>query len=122
MTANVNTPTVFVDVSTGTEAVFCWAADASYYGGIGTGFRYGWDVLDPDDGDDPGWEIDWTPFVMMQECSVLRAFFFGTHTFTIQVIDNDGYKSRAAVTLNVLPTTPVEPSTWGFLKSTYRKR
>ena len=82
---------------------FEWSADASHYGGVVSDYRYGWDILDLSD--DSQWDIDFTPFVTERAQSPKRTFFFGTHTFYVEVIDNSGFKSRIGVRLNIVPFT-----------------
>jgi hypothetical protein len=89
---------------------FSFSADARGYGGVASGYRWGWDIQDLSD--PAQWEIDYTPFT--KTCgeaqipcaeSPERSWQFDTHTFYIEVIDNSGYTSRVAVTVNVIPFT-----------------
>jgi hypothetical protein len=109
-----------ITVPGGTALEFCWTADASAYGGVVQSYRYGWDIIDPND--DEQWEIDWTPFVDPGECSPTRVFFFGSHAFFIEVVDNFGGHSRAWIQVNLLPPLGVEPATWGRIKAQYGKK
>ena len=95
-------PTV-IDLPAGVPMFFEWEATADHYGGIVSGYRYGWDILDLNDNDQ--WEIDYTPFVGDRAKSPSRTFFFGTHSFFIEVVDNSGYKSRVEVRVNIIPFT-----------------
>jgi len=117
-TTNPNTPPVIAEVNAGLPIEFCWTADASSYGGIVTGYRYGWDITDL--GDDAQWAIDFTPFATNVVCSPEQTFYFGTHTFSLQVEDNDGYRTLAQVVVNIKQVTPVEKKTWGAIKALYR--
>lgn len=116
-TASPTTPPQIITVPAGTSLEFCWSADATAYGGIVTGYRYGWDILDL--ADDAQWAIPWTPFSSAVECSPARAFYFGTHRFSVQVKDNDDFLTLAEVVVNVDATTPVEKTTWGRVKALY---
>ncbi|NIO29265.1 MAG: hypothetical protein GTO29_12015 [Candidatus Latescibacteria bacterium] len=91
-------PTI-IDIPGGIDIQFCWTADASMYGGVVEGYRYGWDILDPDD--DSQWAIPFTPFAQPEECSPVRTFLFGTHTFHVEVIDNNDFKSRVPIHMNI---------------------
>jgi hypothetical protein len=51
------------------------------------------------------WEIDYTPFIGDRAQSPPRTFFFGTHSFFLEVIDNSGFKSRVEVRVNIVPFT-----------------
>lgn len=100
VTSSPNTPLAILDLPAGLPMQFEFEADATSYGGIVSGYRYGWDILDLND--DSLWEIDFTPFIGDVARSPLRTFFFGTHTFHIEVVDNSGFKSRVGVLLNIV--------------------
>jgi hypothetical protein len=120
ITAITTTPVVEVEADGSVPVVFCWNADASAYGGVVAGYRYGWDVLDPDDDNDPGWTSSFVPFVQETECSSQFVPVVGTHTFTVEVIDNDGYKSRVVIAIT-FATVSAEEQSWGALKAQYRR-
>jgi len=103
LTSSANTPPVTLDIPAGLPVEFAWTADASSYGGTVTGYRYGWDVIDVND--DSQWEVDFTPFVGSRANSPPRTFFFGAHTFILEVKDNSGFKTRATAVVNVVPFT-----------------
>jgi hypothetical protein len=117
VTIVTTTPVTDVNVAAGTPVTFCWTADASAYCGLVSGYRYGWDILDPDD--DEQWEIDFTPLPPGGACSPPLSFHFGTHVFQIEVIDNSGYKSRVPIKLHILPPTSTKQTTWGKMKALY---
>jgi hypothetical protein len=103
ITSTTNTPTASIDIFADISMQFSFTAEASGYGGTVTGYRYGWNVKDVNDDDE--WEISFTPFVASTMLSPPRKFFFGTHVFLVEVIDNSGFKSRATVAVNVVPFT-----------------
>ena len=103
LATNVFTALRIIDLPAGVPMFFEWEATADHYGGVVAGYRYGWDILDLSD--DTQWDIDFTPFVATRAQSPPRTFFFGTHTFYCEVIDNSGFKSRIGVTLNIVPFT-----------------
>jgi len=103
ITAICHEPVTILDLPAGVPVDFCWQATADHYGGIVTGYRYGWDIEDLSDPDQ--WETDYTPFTSLRACSPPRVFYFGTHTFTVEVIDNSGYCSRVEVKINVVQFT-----------------
>jgi hypothetical protein len=117
ITSTTQTPVTQIGLPSGTPVSFCWTADASSYGGVVAGYRYGWDLIDPND--DEQWEIPFTPFGNPQECSPVRTFFFGVHVFYVEVIDNDGFKSRVPIQITYMPGVPVEHATWGNIKARY---
>ncbi len=101
--ASVSTPLVIFDLPEGVPLQFKWSASADYYGGLVVGYRYGWDVVDPNNDED--WEIDFTNFVGTYAYSPPRTFFFGSHTFHVEVIDNSGLKTRVGFKVNIIPFT-----------------
>ncbi|HEU4365792.1 MAG TPA: hypothetical protein VFT13_10065, partial [Candidatus Krumholzibacteria bacterium] len=102
-----SSPTTILDVPAGVALDFRLSATAASYGGIVSGYRYGWDIVDLTD---PGqWEVDFTPFVTVDPDTKqdtartpARKFFFGTHVFTAEVIDNSGFCSRIEVKVNIV--------------------
>jgi hypothetical protein len=99
--SSISTPIVIFDLPEGIPVRFCWNATAKHYGGLVSGYRYGWDIIDLNNDDD--WEVDYTPFIGSEACSPERTFFFGTHTFHVETIDNSGFKSRVGVRINIVP-------------------
>jgi len=112
-------PITEIYVVQGTPVVFCWTADASAYGGTITDYRWGFDIADPADPNQ--WQVDWTPFDGSETCNVPHTFFFGTHTFTVDVRDNLGWMSRVPIKMWIVSgPLPAEPTTWGSVKALYR--
>jgi len=103
VTANTKTPLVIADLPAGVPMSFEFEATAESYGGVVAGYRYGWDILDLNNDDE--WDISYTTFVTPRAITPARTFFFGSHTFHIEVIDNSGEKSRIGVTINIIPFT-----------------
>ena len=101
-TASCNTPTSILDSPAGVPLTFKITATADHYGGTIVGYRYGWDI--PDLSDPEQWEIDITPFLTTATVPP-RTFFFGTHTLTMEVVDNSGYCSRVEVKVNIIQFT-----------------
>lgn len=99
--SSISTPIVIFDLPEGIPLEFCWRASAQHYGGIVSGYRYGWDIVDLNNDDD--WETDYTPFIGSEACSPERTFYFGTHSFHVEVIDNSGFKSRVGIRINIVP-------------------
>lgn len=107
LTAVITTPPWIVDIPSGVAMAFSLTADASSYGAVVSGYRWGWDISDPDD--DSQWSIDFTPFVGEVAEVPPHTFFFGTHTIYIEVIDCWGFKSRIPVQTNVIPAVMDRP-------------
>jgi len=102
-TSVCSTPAVILDIPAGVPLRFQWVADATSYGGTVTGYRYGWDISDLNDPEQ--WEVDYTPFTTTVATSPRKTYFFGTHTFTCEVIDNSGFCSRIEVKVNIIQFT-----------------
>ena len=102
-TSVTSTPPVIVDLPAGVPMQFTFEADAEGYGGLVSGYRYGWDIADISDPDQ--WEVDYTPFTSNEAKTPPRTFYFGTHTFNVEVIDNSGAASRVEVKVNYVQFT-----------------
>jgi hypothetical protein len=111
------TPVTEIDLSSGTPVNFCWEASGDVYGLPVTGYRYSWDLADPDD--DDAWSMPFTPFGQQVVCSPARTFLTGVHVFYVEAIDYDGLKSRVPVKITYVPPVPAEQATWGKIKSLY---
>ena len=107
LTSTTTTPPTVLDIPSGVPMSFTLSASAEAYGGVVSGYRYGWDISDPDD--DSQWEIDFTPFIGDLARVPPRAFFSGWHTFHAEVVDNWGFKSRVPVETNIIPTVMARP-------------
>ncbi|MCK4774307.1 MAG: hypothetical protein KAT30_05960, partial [Candidatus Krumholzibacteria bacterium] len=103
LAATADTPPTILEVLAGLPIGFSWSGDASSYGGLVTGYRYGWDILDLADPEQ--WEVSLTPFVGDRATSPTRTFFFGTHTFFLEVFDNNDLLTRVTIVVNVVPFT-----------------
>jgi len=103
LTLSQNTPTTIIDLPAGVWIQFSWTANADEYGGYVSGYRYGWDIADLSK--DEQWEVDFTPFVGSVATSPPRRFYFGSHTFNVEVMDNSNGKSRVEVKVNIIQFT-----------------
>jgi len=102
------TNTVFhYDIAAGQQLRFSWNADADLYAGEIVSYRYGWDVADPNDDDDPGWgpEPGLGPDNLRTE---IVSFESGLHTLTVQCVDNSGLVTRYKAVLDVVPIPPLD--------------
>jgi len=90
------------DIAQNQPLEFSWTADASGYGGIITGYRYGWDVEDLTDDEDPGWAVQFGTTSANIEAPI-TSFDSGLHTLTVEVLDNSGQLTRGTVRLSVVP-------------------
>jgi hypothetical protein len=96
-------PLTIADIAAHLPLSFTLTACANAYGGVVTGYRYGWDILDPND--PAQWEMDYAPYLASPVFIPPRAFSFGTHTFSAEVIDNLGQCSRIEVKINIVRFT-----------------
>lgn len=102
-TASCGTSFTAMEYASGLPITFAWCAVAEHYGGVVTSYRYGWDISDLNDPDQ--WATDFTPFTTRIARSPARTFFFGVHTFTVEVIDNNNNCSRLEIKVNVIRFT-----------------
>ena len=98
-----SSPASVVDVIDGLGLSFVVSASAEEYGGTVVGWRYGWDVLDPDDPSQ--WDTDYMFFTNFYATIPPRAFAFGVHTLLVEALDNIGQCSRAELKFNVVRAT-----------------
>jgi hypothetical protein len=117
VTDRADTPVTEVSTEGGVLVSFCWTAEAGHYGGTVTGYRYQWDITDPDD--EAQWETGFIPFPEPEVCSVPITFVTGGHTFTIEVQDNSGYKSRVPILIHFIEPNGATTKTWGGVKALY---
>jgi hypothetical protein len=82
----------------GFEFRFTWKADASGYGGVISGYRYGWDVADLSNPNE--WEALLSPYATW---APPRSFSSGVHTLFVEAVDNNGYSTLAQIEISVFP-------------------
>jgi len=90
-------PSTFI--APGQPLNFSWSADASSYGGTIVSYRYGWDVIDPDDPNDPGWAAPPGLVTAAPE----RSFQEGVHAFILKVVDDSAQERVVQWTLSIVP-------------------
>ncbi len=95
------------ELASGQPLNFQLQASAAEYGGSIESFRYGWDVIDPDDPNDPGWAI---PAGQAEETIVVpeRVFTEGLHSLLVQAVDSYGFDHHYFGYLNVIPFVSIE--------------
>lgn len=90
------------DIAAGQELNFAWIGDASGYAGNVESYRYGWDLADVNDPNDPNWALP--PGNSNQHRRALNfSFDSGVHTLTIEARDNSQQLTRINITLSVVP-------------------
>jgi hypothetical protein len=89
-----------VVVNAGEELDFTWTAEYDVQETEGTilGFRWGWDLTDPDDPDDPGWEYEGLADVTS---APRTSFQTGTHNLVVWTEDDIGRISWGRLTISV---------------------
>lgn len=85
----------------GQELRFRWEGDASHYAGVIEAYRYGWDLADPDNPNDPGWAVPWGngPTYI---AAPPRSYAAGSPNLIIQCRDNQGQVARGFFQFNVV--------------------
>ncbi len=91
-----------LDVMRDVPGLFSWEADATGYGGFVVSSRWGWDLADPDDPDDPNWQVPPGVDPENWEAGPIP-FASGVHTFTIQVFDAAGAETRWVMLIDMVP-------------------
>lgn len=107
---------VVVTVDSGTSLAFSWSAE-SWRGTAAEAYRFGWDIIDPDDPYDPGWA---TPgFMADLTAAEPRSFFSGTHNLHVVAVDDAGRVTSARIVIGIRPPAVDESLTWGALQALY---
>jgi hypothetical protein len=110
---------VVLEVTENAELNFGWLGDASGYGGTIQGYRFGWDLTDPDDPLDPGWTTAGYELDLL--AAPPRSFAGGVHTLHVACADDAGGLSRAWFRLEIVPTVPATRTGWGAVKEAFRR-
>jgi hypothetical protein len=110
-------PLVVLEVPAGEILNFSWQGDASGYGGTIEGYRYGWDVMDPNDPNDPGWATGFQPDLLS---APPQSFAGGVHNFYVVVIDDAGGMTWGGFQLEVQPPISLTTRSWGSVKAGFR--
>lgn len=90
------------DIAGGQPLNFIWSANADSYMGTIESYRHGWDLVDPDDPNDPGWAVP--PGLSKQNLfAAQRSYQDGLHTFYLRVVDDSGQVKLVKWRLQVIP-------------------
>jgi hypothetical protein len=92
---------LFFDISPVQPLEFSWIGSAERYFDSIAAYRYGWDVVDPDDQNDPGWALPPGDTPAHRQAPT-QTFAFGSHTLTIHCWDEQDQLTRAVYVLNVV--------------------
>jgi hypothetical protein len=92
----------FNEIAGGQPLNFSWTASADAYGGVISSYRHGWDLIDVNDPNDPGWAVP--PGLSDQNLFASeRSFQDGLHTFYLRVVDDSGQYRLMVWRLQVVP-------------------
>ena len=95
------------DVAQNQPLNYAWSGTAEGYAGSVIGYRYGWDVTDVTDENDPGWAIQ-VGNTLQHRRAPVRQFQSGVHTLTVQCFDNSGQMTMLVIRLSVVPVPQPE--------------
>jgi hypothetical protein len=97
-----NASEIYNEIAGGQPLNFSWIADAGAYGGTIVSYRHGWDLVDPDDSNDPGWAVP--PGLEPENLFAQeRSFSEGLHNFHLRVVDDSGQVRNISWSLSVVP-------------------
>ncbi len=89
------------EVVSGQPISFSWGGSAEDYAGVVDAYRYGWNVVDPSDPNDPGWAVAWGNGPNWRQAAT-RTFSQGSPSFVVQCRDNSGTVSRGFYQFQVI--------------------
>jgi len=90
------------DLLPGLEGEFRWQAHAEQYGSQVASYRWGWDLTDPDDPDDPNWALPPGLSDAHRRAGPIT-FADGIHTLTIDARDAQDNLTRLVMVLSMVP-------------------
>lgn len=91
-----------IAIAGGQPLNFSWTANATAYNGTIVSMRHGWDLIDVNDPNDPGWAVP--PGLSEQNRRATeRSFNEGLHTFTLRIEDDSRQVRTMKATLRVIP-------------------
>jgi hypothetical protein len=96
-----------IKVPPGFDMRFGWTGDASAYGGVVAGYRYGWDIEDL--GQPSEWECVSNPYTLSASP---RTYYSGVHTLVIESVDNQGMKTLGSIEVTVIPVVMTRDLLW----------
>jgi len=90
-------------VASSQQVSFTWNATAESYGNLIEAYRYGFNLIDPDDPDDPGWVVPWGDGPAWKRAAP-RTLSLGSPNFVVQAVDSSNQLSRATYYFQVVKT------------------
>lgn len=91
------------DVAPGQPLLFTWLGTADPAAGEIIGYRWGWDVADPTDDQDPGWALPGYGTAAAYRTTGEQTFSSGIHTLTVECLAEGMPVTRIVFTLDVVP-------------------
>jgi len=92
----------FDQIAGGQPLNFSWSANALAYNGEIVSYRHGWDLIDTEDPNDPGWAVP--PGLSKQNLfATEQAFAEGFHTFYLRVEDDSKQVRLMTYNLQIIP-------------------
>jgi len=91
-----------LEIASGQPLNFEVQASAEMYNAQIRSIRYGWDLIDPDDPDDPAW-FEPTAYGVDYLLIPERTFNSGVHVLTVRVVDSLDQVRSGQITLTVIP-------------------
>ena len=102
-----NNRTLSVTVPPGFPIEVSWEGDATEYGGVVKGYRYGWDVEDLEDPDQ--WACSVNPYTT---CLPSLEFHTGVHNLFVEAVDNLDCKTIVQLDITLLQMVMDRPLLW----------
>lgn len=93
------------EIVAGQPLEFTWIGNADSYAGIIDAYRYGWEIQDVNDEEDPGWAVPWGSGPSFRRAPT-RSFQQGNPNFVVQCRDNSGSITRVTYQFEVVQITP----------------
>jgi hypothetical protein len=106
-------------VDAGADVQYCWSAVPGTSASSVASYRYGWNILDPDDPNDSGWAVGETTFDGSEICSPIQVFMTGAPSFTAEITDEAGVSTRVVVQIEVNQAVSGSIKSWGAVKAGY---
>jgi hypothetical protein len=106
----------YVVVAPGEALDFSWSAEYDVQETVGTivGYRYGWDVADPNDPYDPNWAYEGLAEVTS---APTQSFSSGAHSLVIRVEDDQGRVTLGRIYISIDASVPDAPTSWSRIKA-----
>lgn len=111
--------TVQATVDAGVELQYCWTAEPGTFDSPLASYRYGWNLIDPADPNDPGWSVPLTPWDGSSACSDVQVFTQGAPNLVVEARDEAGAVSRLSVLIQVIQAVPTNTRSWTTVKATF---